>query len=62
LAEAGLDATRMRHAAILLNGINVLFWLDKPVLAINTCIYWWSLRQNGIDDKIEGFGSLLLEH
>jgi len=38
------------------------FWLDKPVLAINTCIYWWSLRQNGIDDKIEGFGSLLLEH
>ena len=38
------------------------FWLGKPVLAINTCIYWWSLRQNGIDDKIEGFGSLLLEH
>jgi maleate isomerase len=38
------------------------FWLDKPVLAINTCIYWWSLRENGIDDKIEGFGSLLLEH
>ena len=27
----------------------------------NTC-NWWSLRQNGIDDKIEGFGSLLLEH
>jgi len=52
----------MRHAAILLNEINRLFWLDKPVLAINTCIYWWSLRQNGIDDKIEGFGSLLLEH
>jgi maleate isomerase len=38
------------------------FWLGKPVLAINTCIYWWALRQNGIDDKIEGFGSLLLEH
>jgi maleate isomerase len=38
------------------------FWLDKPVLAINTCIYWWSLRQNGIDDKVDGFGSLLLEH
>jgi maleate isomerase len=37
-------------------------WLDKPVLAINTCIYWWSLRQNGIDDRIDGFGSLLLEH
>src|SRR5215468_293586 len=38
------------------------FWLDKPVLAINTCICWWSLRENGIDDKIDGFGSLLLEH
>jgi maleate isomerase len=38
------------------------FWLDKPVLAINTCIYWWALRQNGIADKIDGFGSLMLEH
>lgn len=38
------------------------FWLDKPVLAINTCIYWWALRRNGIDDKIDGFGSLLVEH
>ena len=38
------------------------FWLDKPVLAINTCIYWWALRENGITDKIDGFGSLLLEH
>ncbi len=38
------------------------FWLDKPVLAINTATYWWALRQNGIDDKIEGYGSLLLEH
>jgi maleate isomerase len=38
------------------------FWLDKPVLAINTATYWWALRQNGIDDKIENFGSLLLKH
>lgn len=38
------------------------FWLDKPVLAINTATYWWALRQNGIDDKVEGWGSLLLEH
>ncbi len=35
------------------------FWLDKPVLAINTATYWHALRENGIDDKIEGFGSLL---
>ena len=38
------------------------FWLDKPVLAINTATYWWALRQNGIDDRIDGFGSLLLAH
>jgi maleate isomerase len=37
-------------------------WLDKPVLAINTCTYWHALRQNGIEDRIDGFGSLLLEH
>ena len=38
------------------------FWLDKPVLAINTATYWWALRQNGITDKVHGYGSLLLEH
>lgn len=38
------------------------FWLDKPVLAINTATYWWALRQNGITDRIDGFGSLLTEH
>jgi len=38
------------------------FWLDKPVIAINTATYWWALRQNGIEDKVEGWGSLLLEH
>ena len=35
------------------------FWLDKPVIAINTATYWWALRQNGITDKVYGFGSLL---
>jgi maleate isomerase len=37
-------------------------WLGKPVLAVNTCTYWHALRTAGIDDKIEGFGSLLMEH
>jgi len=37
-------------------------WLGKPVLAVNTCTYWHALRSLGIDDKIDGFGSLLLEH
>ena len=34
-------------------------WLEKPVLAINTALYWHALRQNGINDKIPGWGSLL---
>lgn len=38
------------------------FWLDKPVLAINTATYWWGLRQNNITDRMDGFGSLLRDH
>ncbi len=38
------------------------FWLDKPVIAINTATYWHALRTNGITDRIYGFGSLLVEH
>ena len=37
-------------------------WLQKPVLASNTCCYWQALRQFGVDDKIDGFGSLLAEY
>ena len=37
-------------------------WLGKPVLAINTVIYWHALRSSGINDRIEGFGSLLAKH
>lgn len=38
------------------------FWLGKPVIAINTATYWWALRQNGITDRVQGFGSLLAQH
>jgi maleate isomerase len=38
------------------------FWLDKPVVAINTATYWYALRQFGIKDRIHGWGSLLSEH
>jgi maleate isomerase len=37
-------------------------WLGKPVLAVNTCTYWHALRTTGIEDKVDGFGSLLMEH
>lgn len=38
------------------------FWLDKPVIAINTATYWHALRSMGINDKVQGFGKLLAEH
>jgi len=34
-------------------------WLRKPVVAINTAIYWNALREAGITDRVTGFGSLL---
>ena len=33
--------------------------LGKPVIAINTAIYWYALRQNGLPDRMDGFGALL---
>ena len=48
-----LSAVRLCAAAEL--------WLGKPVIAINTAIYWQALRRNGITDKIAGFGRLLEE-
>ncbi|MDP6874315.1 MAG: arylmalonate decarboxylase [Alphaproteobacteria bacterium] len=36
-------------------------WLGKPVIAINTALYWHALRQNGINDKIPGWGRLLTD-
>ena len=37
-------------------------WLGKPVIAINTALYWHALRQNSIDDKISGWGRLLMDY
>ncbi|MDB5399041.1 MAG: Asp/Glu/Hydantoin racemase [Rhodopila sp.] len=48
-----LSAMRLCAAAEL--------WLGKPVIAINTAIYWHALRTQGIHDKIAGFGRLLEE-
>ena len=38
------------------------FWLEKPVIAINTATYWHALRTMGITDQVEGFGALLADH
>lgn len=37
-------------------------WMQRPVIAINTAIYWHALRNAGIPDRVEGFGSLLARH
>lgn len=37
-------------------------WFDKPVIAINAATWWMALRDNGIEDRLHGFGSLLREH
>jgi maleate isomerase len=71
LRDAILEVNGPDVDAIIQVGTNLImarlaamaeFWLDKPVLAINTATYWYALRQNSIDDKREGFGSLLLRH
>jgi maleate isomerase len=36
-------------------------WLGKPVIAINAATWWMALRDNGIDDKVQGVGRLLRE-
>ncbi len=36
--------------------------LGKPVIAINTALYWHALRSMGIDDTIYNFGKLLERH
>jgi maleate isomerase len=56
IVQVGTNLAMARLAAM------AEFWLGKPVLAINTATYWWALRRNGIDDKIDGYGSLLLDH
>ncbi len=38
------------------------FWLEKPVIAINTATYWHALRTVGIMDQMDGFGTLLSKH
>ncbi|WP_372734689.1 hypothetical protein [Nocardioides sp.] len=36
--------------------------LGRPVVAINAATLWHALREHGIEDRVEGAGSLLREH
>ena len=71
LRDAILEVNRGGVDAVVQVGTNLAmaevaamaeFWLDKPVIAINTATYWYALRQYGIKDKVYGWGSLLAEH
>jgi maleate isomerase len=71
LRDAIHQVNRGRVDAIVQVGTNLAmaeiatmaeFWLDKPVIAINTATYWYALRDYGIKDCINGWGSLLAEH
>jgi maleate isomerase len=71
LRDAVVEVNRGSVDAIVQVGTNLAmaevaataeFWLDKPVIAINTATYWYALRQYGIKDKVHGWGSLLAEH
>jgi maleate isomerase len=55
IIQVGTNLSMVRLAAA------AELWLGKPVIAINTATYWHALRQNGITDKIAGFGRLLEE-
>ncbi|MCS6987584.1 MAG: arylmalonate decarboxylase [Sphingomonadaceae bacterium] len=55
IVQCGTNLAFARVAAI------AEFWLEKPVIAINTATYWWALRSNGIPDRMRGFGRLLAE-
>jgi len=71
LRDAIMEVNRGSVDAVVQVGTNLAmaevaamaeFWLDKPVIAINTATYWYALRQYGIKDKIYGWGSLLEQH
>jgi maleate isomerase len=71
LRDAVIEVNRGSVDAIVQVGTNLAmaevaamaeFWLDKPVIAINTATYWYALRQYGIKDKVYGWGSLLAQH
>jgi len=56
IVQVGTNVAMSRVAAI------AEFWTGKPVISNNTVLYWHALRQNGIQDRVHGHGSLLSEH
>jgi maleate isomerase len=55
IVQVGTNLSMVRLAAA------AEMWLGKPVIAINTATYWHALRQNKVNDKVQGLGRLLEE-
>jgi len=56
IVQIGTNLSMIRLAAA------AELFLGKPVIAINTATYWHALRAVGINDQINGFGTLLSHH
>ncbi|MBL8358974.1 MAG: hypothetical protein JNN18_00670 [Rubrivivax sp.] len=56
LVQVGTNLAMARLAG------SAALWMRRPVIAINTAIYWHALRSSGIDDRIAGWGPLLERH
>jgi len=56
IVQVGTNMSMVRFAAA------AELYLGKPVIAINTATYWHALRAVGIQDKVQGFGTLLSHH
>ena len=56
IVQVGTNLSMVRFAAA------AEYFLDKPVIAINTATYWHALRAVGIGDKSQGFGNVMSQH
>ena len=56
IVQVGTNLSMVRLAAA------AELFLGNPVIAINTATYWHALRAVGIEDKKDGFGTLLTHH
>lgn len=56
IVQVGTNLSMARVAAVAEE------FLGKPVIAINSAIYWHALRQNGIRDQFDGFGQLFSKY
>ena len=56
IVQVGTNLSMVRMAAA------AELFLGKPVIAINTATYWHALRTAGLQDRMEGFGTLLSHH